>query len=91
LSKNSGLAWAPRTLVVSSLALATGLGGVHSSIAACGGYCEARQVLAMCHQTIKVQALKAHDRLVEFEKCKTDPTNYLQIEELADDTGDSLD
>jgi hypothetical protein len=91
MSKRSGLAWAPKIIVISSIALATGLGVVHSSIAGCGGYCEARQVRAMCHQAIRIQGLKAHTRVVEFEKCKTDPTNYLQIEELTDDTEDSLD
>jgi hypothetical protein len=89
--KKSGLAWAPRTIVISAIALAAGLGEVHLSIAGCGGYCEARQVRAMCHQAIKVQGLKARERSVEFEKCKADPLNYLQIEELTDDTEDSLD
>jgi hypothetical protein len=91
MSEKSGLAWASRTIVISSIALATGLGDVHSSIAGCGAYCEARQVRAMCHRAIKVQGLKAHERVVEFEKCKTDPMNYLQIEELTDDTENSLD
>jgi len=45
----------------------------------------------MCHQAIKVQGLKDHQRNVEFDKCKADPMNYLQIEELTDDTEDSLD
>jgi hypothetical protein len=45
----------------------------------------------MCHQAIQVQGLKAHERVVEFEKCKADPMNYLQIEELTDDTEDRLD
>lgn len=89
--KKSGLAWAPRTIIVSSMALASGLADVHSSIAGCGGYCEARQVRAMCHQAIKVQGLQAHERNVEFDKCKADPMNYLQFEELTDDTEDSLD
>jgi hypothetical protein len=79
MSKKSGLAWAPRTIVVSSMALASGLADVHSSIAGCGAYCEARQVRAMCHQAIKDQHLKAHERDVEFEKCKADPMNYLHI------------
>jgi hypothetical protein len=89
--KKRGLAWAPRIIIVSSMALAAGLADVQSSIAGCGGYCEARQVRAMCHQAINVQGLKAHERNVEFEKCKADPVNYLQIEELTDDTEDSLD
>ena len=91
MSKKSGLAWAPRTIVVSAIALATGLGDVRLSIAGCGGYCQARQVRAMCHQAIKVQGLKDRDRVVEFEKCKADPLSYLQIEELTDDTENSLD
>ncbi len=62
--KKSGLAWAPRTIVISAIALAAGLGEVHLSIAGCGGYCEARQVRAMCHQAIKVQGLKARERSV---------------------------
>lgn len=91
MSKKSGLAWAPRTIVISAIALTTGLGDVRSSIAGCGGYCEARQVRAMCHQAIKVKGLKIHERVVEFEQCKADPLNYLQFEELVDDIQDSLD
>lgn len=91
MSKKSGLAWAPRTIVISAIAVTTGLGDVHLSIAGCGGYCEARQVRAMCHQAIKVQGLNARERVVEFEKCKSDPLSYLQIEELTDDTEHTLD
>ena len=90
MSKKSGLAWVPRTIVVFAIALATELGEVHSSIAGCGGYCEARQVRAICRQAIEVQGLKAHKRVAEFEKCKADPMTYLQIEELTDDTEDNL-
>ncbi len=91
MSMKSGLAWAPRTIIVSSMALAAGFADVHSSITGCGGYCEARQVRAMCRQALKVQGLKAHERDDEFDKCKADPMNYLQFEELTDDTEDSLE
>ena len=91
MSKKSGLAWAPRAIVISAIALTTGLGDVRLSLAGCGAYCEARQVRAMCHQAIKVQGLNVRERGVEFEKCRLDPLNYLQIEELADDSENSLD
>jgi hypothetical protein len=91
LLKKRELRWKPNAVVVFSIALAVGLADVHSSFAGCGGYCEARQVRAMCHQAISIQDLKRHERDVEFEKCKADPTAYLQLEELADDLENRLE
>ena len=91
LLKKSKLRWVPKTVAVSSIALAIGLADVHSSIADCGGYCKARQVRAMCHQAILNQGLKGHERDVSFEKCKADPMDYLQLEGLADDLENSLE
>jgi hypothetical protein len=63
--------------MVASLALAFVLSGVAQSSAKCGGYCEARQVRAICHRAVMSQDLKAHKRDAEFEKCKSDPLSYL--------------
>jgi hypothetical protein len=57
--------------------LAFVLSGVAQSSAACGGYCEARQVRAIGHQAVASQGLKAQKRDAEFEKCKSDPLSYL--------------
>jgi len=89
--KASKLGWAPKIFVVSTIALAIGLADVRSSVAGCGGYCAARQVLAICHQATVIQGLKGHERDVEFEKCKADPMAYLQLDEFADDLEDGLD
>jgi hypothetical protein len=74
-----------RSMLVASIALAFGLSDVRQSFAGCGGYCEAQQARAMCHQAVRVQVLKAREREAEFEKCKADPSSYLQLEELTDD------
>jgi hypothetical protein len=91
LLKKRELRWTPNAVVVFSIALAIGLADVHSAIAGCGGYCEARQVRAICHQAISIKGLKGHERDVDFEKCKADPTAYLQLEELADDLENRVD
>jgi hypothetical protein len=57
--------------------LAFVLAGVAQSSAACGGYCEARQVRAICHHAVTSRDLKTHQRDAEFEKCKSDPLSYL--------------
>jgi hypothetical protein len=64
-------------LTAASIALAFVLSDVAQSSAACGGYCEARQVRALCHQAVASQGLKAQERDAEFEKCKSDPLSYL--------------
>jgi hypothetical protein len=84
LTGKSRLGWA-RSVIIASIALAFGLADVRQSIAGCGGYCEARQTLTLCHDAAKTQRLKAREREAEFEKCKADPAGYLQLEELADD------
>jgi hypothetical protein len=63
-------------LTVASIALAVLLWGVAQSSAACGGYCEARQVRAICHDAVASQGLKAQKRDAEFEKCVSDPLSY---------------
>jgi hypothetical protein len=74
-----------RLMVVASIALAFGLSDIRQSFAGCGGYCDARQARAICHQAVKVQGLKVREREAEFEKCKADPASYLGLEELTDD------
>jgi hypothetical protein len=51
-------------VAIALIALAFVLSDVASSSAECGGYCEARQVRAICHDA-------------EFNKCKSDPLSYL--------------
>ena len=53
------------------------LSGVTQSFAECGGYCEARQTLTICHRAVVARDLKTHERDAEFEKCKSDPLSYL--------------
>lgn len=91
MSKGSKLGWAPQILLVSTIALALGLADMHSSVAGCGGYCAARHVRALCHKATVIQGLKGRERDAEFEKCKADPTTYLQLHELADDLQEGLD
>ena len=76
LTKTGSRIRAPKIVIVASIALAFGLGEVTQSIAGCGGYCEARQVRAICHQAVASQDLKAHQRDAEFEKCKSAPVGY---------------
>jgi hypothetical protein len=76
LTKTGSRRWPPRIVIVASIALAFGLGDVAQSIAGCGGYCEARQLRAICHHTVASQGLKARARDVEFEKCKANPLSY---------------
>jgi len=87
----SSMGWAPRSITVASIALAFGLVDVRQSFAGCGGYCEARQTRAICHQAVEVQGLKAGAREAEFEKCKADPASYLQLDQLTDDAEMSLE
>ena len=87
----SSSGWGARSVIVAGMALAFGLAGMGQSFAGCGGYCDARQARAMCHQAVKVLGLKAQEREVEFEKCKTDPASYLQLEELTDDAEMSIE
>ena len=77
--------WVARSIVVASIALAFGLAGARQSVAGCGGYCEARQARAICHDAVKAQGLRAQAREAEFEKCKADPASYLQLDQLTDD------
>jgi hypothetical protein len=77
MTKPRSKRWLPNSVIVASIALAFGLGDGAQSIAACGGYCKARQVRAICHHAVGSQDLKAHQRDTEFEKCKSDPLSYL--------------
>jgi hypothetical protein len=85
LITESSRGWTARSIIVASIALAFGLIGAQQSFAGCGGYCEARQARAMCHQAVEVQGLKAREGEVEFEKCKADPASYLDLEALTGD------
>jgi hypothetical protein len=53
------------------------LSGVTQSFAECGGYCEARQTLTICHRAVTSSDLQTRERGAEFEKCKSDPLTYL--------------
>lgn len=77
MTKTGSKRWAAKLIMVASIALAFGLGDAAQSIAGCGGYCEARQVRAICHHAVTRQDLKAHERDAEFAKCKADPLSYL--------------
>jgi hypothetical protein len=81
---NSSSGWLARAVIVASIAVALGLAAAPRSFAGCGGYCEARQARATCHHAVTVQGLLAQTREAEFEKCKADPTSYLQLEEITD-------
>jgi hypothetical protein len=87
----SSRGWAARAVIIAGIALAFGLADMGRCFAGCGGYCDARQARAMCHQAIKVQGLKAREREAEFEKCKADPASYLGLEELTDDAEMSVE
>jgi hypothetical protein len=89
MSKKRGLGRAPEMAIVASIALTVAMMDVHSSLAGCGGYCEAQQARAFCHRAIAIQGLKERRRDVEFEKCKADPMRYLEA--LTDGAEDSLD
>jgi hypothetical protein len=78
-------AWVPRPIIVASIAPGFGVADASRSFAGCGGYCEAQQARAMCHQAIKIRGLKAWEREAEFQKCKRDPVSYLLLEELTDE------
>ena len=65
-----------KRVIVTSIALAAMLPSVAQSSAACGGYCIARQTLAVCHRALMTNDLKTHERDAEFEKCKSDPLTY---------------
>ena len=81
---------AAHSIIVASIALAFSLAEAQQSFAGCGGYCEARQARATCHDAVTAQGLRARQRDAEFEICKADPVGYLQLEELADDLGMNL-
>ena len=92
MGRKGVLKFAARTIMIVSLALGIGAFNSQSSIAgACGAYCKARQVRALCHDVVKNRRLEGHQRDVEFERCKTDPMTRMRIEELADDTGERFD
>jgi hypothetical protein len=80
-----GRAARANAVIVASMALAFGLIGMGQSFAGCGGYCQARQALALCHHAVKAQGVQIRERDAEFEKCAADPARYLQLEELADE------
>jgi len=83
--------WAARPVIFASIALAFGLFDARQSFAGCGGYCQARQARAICHQAVEFQGLRAQARDAEFEKCKADAGSYLQLERLTDDAETSAE
>jgi hypothetical protein len=90
--KKSDLSWAPRAIIIVSMAFGIGLFDSRSSFAeGCGAYCKARLVRAICHDAVKSKGVKGHQIEVEFEKCKVDPITHKRIQELAEDTKNSLD
>ena len=76
---------AARSLVFASIAIGFGLANAQQSLAGCGGYCEARQALAVCHRAVEDQSLRTRERDAEFEKCKGDPARYLELQGIADE------
>ena len=78
-------------VVVAAIALVFELVGARQSFAGCGGYCEARQARAICHDAVKAQGLQRQERDVEFEKCKADPASYLQLDQFTDDAQMSVE
>ncbi len=85
MARTNDSGWALRAMAIGSLALSIGLADLRPSLAACGGYCEARQARALCHRAITIEGVKGVQRDIEFEKCATDPMKYLQIEDVVDD------
>jgi hypothetical protein len=87
----SSRGWAARSAIIVSIALAFGCADMRPSFAGCGGYFEAQEARALCHHAVRVEGLEAQERDAEFDKCKADPTDYLQLEELADDVDLNLE
>jgi len=83
--------FAARLAVVAPIALALALADMGQSLAGCGGYCEAQQARAICHQAVKAQDLEARAREAEFDRCKADPASYLQLEQITDDAETSAE
>lgn len=71
--------------IVASTALTFALVASTQSFAGCGGYCEAQNARAICHDAVRAQGLKAQQRDVEFDKCKADPASYAQPYQLTND------
>ena len=81
--------WVTRAVIIVAFTVVIALFGSNSSFAdGCGTYCKARQVRAICHNTLINQGIKGHHRDVAFGKCKVDPHTHKQIERIADDAGD---
>jgi len=74
-----------RLVIVASIALTFGLAASTQSFAGCGGYCEAQNARAICHDAVRAQGLKAQQRDLEFDKCKADPASYAQPDQLTND------
>jgi hypothetical protein len=92
LVSSKGPSWAGAATIVVSAAFGIGLLGMTPSFADdCGSYCKARQVRAICHDAVKLKGFRGPRRDVEFEKCKADPTTYMQLQEVKDDTNSVLD
>jgi hypothetical protein len=77
MKKLVSMRWPDSIAAVASIALALVVSSVAPSSAACGGYCEARQVRAMCHHAVASPDLSARERDAEFEKCASDSLSFL--------------
>jgi hypothetical protein len=77
MKKPVSMRWPNSIAAVASIALALVVSSVAPSSAACGGYCEARQVRALGHHAVASQDLSARERDAEFEKCASDSLSFL--------------
>jgi hypothetical protein len=78
---------APRAVIIASFALGIELFEIQPSLGdSCGTYCKIRQVRTICHDVVKGKGLTGHQRDIEFDKCKVDPTTHTRIEEISEDS-----
>jgi hypothetical protein len=90
--RQRNLPWAPWAATIATFAFGAVIFESQSAVGGtCGAYCKARQVRAICHDTVKSKGLTGYPRDLEFEKCKVDPTTHKQLEELTDDTENATD
>jgi hypothetical protein len=89
LVRKIGSGWRTRIVLLLSFVLFVETLDFGSAFAAgCGGYCRARLVRAICHETVRTKGLTARERDVEFDRCKGDPAVHRQIQELTDNNTD---
>ena len=82
----------PRAVIIASFALGIELFEIQPSLAdSCGAYCKIRQVRTICHDIVKGKGLTGRQRDIEFDKCKVDPTTYIRIEEISEDSNKAFE